>query len=55
MGRKGELEKIIMYYVKWVFRLEFCTPSYIIRNELSMKKLRIGWGIRQRSMKKNYC
>lgn len=29
---REELEKGIMDYVRWVFRLDFCTPIYIIRN-----------------------
>jgi len=37
---KEELEKI-MDYIKWMFGLEFCTPTYIIARELTLNKLRI--------------
>ncbi|KMQ88766.1 hypothetical protein RF55_11689 [Lasius niger] len=40
-----ELEKI-MDYVRWIFRLDFCTPRYMMSRELGVKKLRIEWGIR---------
>lgn len=30
LGEKGELEKIMLDYVKWIFNLDFCTPRYII-------------------------
>lgn len=29
-----------------MFRLDFCTPRYVMEKELRMDKLRIGWGIR---------
>lgn len=29
-------------YIRWVFKIEFCTPRYIIRRELGMDKLKIG-------------
>lgn len=32
--------------MRWLFRLEFCTPRYIMTKELRMDKLGIGWGIR---------
>lgn len=28
-------------YVRWVFRLDFCTPRYIITRELGLDRLRI--------------
>ena len=31
---KGDLEKVMLDYVRWVFRLDFCTPRYIILREL---------------------
>jgi len=31
--------------VRWLFRIDFCTPRYIIYRELGMEKLRIGWEI----------
>ncbi|XP_039315398.1 uncharacterized protein LOC120359971 [Solenopsis invicta] len=43
-----KLEKIMMDYVRWMFRLDLCTPRYIISRELLMDKLRVGWGIRAR-------
>ncbi|KYM93610.1 hypothetical protein ALC62_15968 [Cyphomyrmex costatus] len=45
---KEILEKVMMDYVRWIFRLYFCTPRYIIMRELAMDKLKIGWGIRAR-------
>lgn len=27
---KEDLEKVTMDYLRWIFRLEFCTPRYII-------------------------
>lgn len=43
---KRELEKVMMDYTRWIFRLDFCTPRYIIQRELRMDKLKVGWGIR---------
>lgn len=43
---KNGLEKIMMDYVRWIFRLDFCTPRYVIYRELKSEKLKIGWGIR---------
>lgn len=46
------MDYIRIDYIRWVFRVDFCTPSYIIRSELGMKreewKLKIGWSIRAR-------
>ncbi|KYM98815.1 hypothetical protein ALC62_10462 [Cyphomyrmex costatus] len=42
---KEVLEKVMLDYVRWIFRLDFCTPRYIIMRELAMDKLKIGWGI----------
>lgn len=33
-------------YVRQIFRLDFCTPRYVMEKELRMDKLKIGWGIR---------
>jgi len=33
---KGELEKIMLDYVRWIFKLDFCTLRYAIR-ELKLK------------------
>jgi len=38
----GNLEKIMLDYVRWIFNIEFCTPRYAIIRELVMDKLRIG-------------
>lgn len=45
---KETLEKVMMDYVRWIFRLDFCTPRYIITRELRMDRLRVGWGLRAR-------
>ncbi|KYQ58106.1 hypothetical protein ALC60_02913 [Trachymyrmex zeteki] len=45
---KVELEKVMLDYVRWIFRLDFCPPRYIIMRELTMEKMRVGWGIRAR-------
>jgi len=45
---RKELEKIMLDYVRWIFKLDFCTPRYIITRELGIEKLRIGWGLRER-------
>lgn len=45
---KKELEKIMIDYIRWIFNLNFCTPRYIVRRELSIEKLKIRWGIRTR-------
>jgi len=41
---REELEKIMMWkdYVRWMFRLDFCTPKYVITREIGIDKLRIG-------------
>lgn len=38
---RKELEKIMLDYVRWVFKLDFLTPSYVIRRELGLEKLKI--------------
>lgn len=43
---KPELEKVMMDYMRWIFKLDFCTPRYIISRELRMNRLKLGWGIR---------
>jgi len=32
-------------YARWIFRLNFCTPRYLILRELRLEKLKIRWGI----------
>ncbi|KAL6438735.1 hypothetical protein ACFW04_004611 [Cataglyphis niger] len=46
MGGKKELEKIMLDYVRWIFRLDFYTPRYLITRELRINKLKIKWGFR---------
>lgn len=43
---KSELEKVWLDYIRWIFRIEFCTPRYMILRELGLKKLKIDWGLR---------
>jgi len=43
---RAELERIMIDYIRWIFRLDFCTPRYIMNRELSLEKLKIGWGMR---------
>lgn len=38
---KSELEKVWLDYIRWIFRIEFCTPRYMILRELGLKKLKI--------------
>ena len=30
LGKKSELKKIMLDYVRWIFKLDFCIPRYII-------------------------
>lgn len=48
---REELEKIWMDYGRWIFRLDFCMPGYMITRELNISRLRVGWGIRARRYK----
>jgi len=43
---KKELKNVMLDYVRWIFRLDFCTPRYIMMKELGLEKLKIRWGIR---------
>lgn len=45
---KKELEKIMLDYVRWLFKLDFCTPRYIVTRKLGIDKLKIRWGLRVR-------
>lgn len=45
---KGELEKVMLDYIRWVFKLDFCTPRYLITREFGVEKQKIRWGIRAR-------
>jgi len=35
-----------MDYVRWIFKLDFCTSRYLIIRELGLEKLKVRWGIR---------
>lgn len=41
-----ELEKIQVDYLRWILRLDFCTPRYLIYKETDSRKLKIGWSKR---------
>ncbi|KYM77119.1 hypothetical protein ALC53_12414 [Atta colombica] len=45
---KGELEIIMLDYVRWIFNLDFCTPRYVIMRKLIIDKLKVGWSLRAR-------
>lgn len=45
---RKELKKIMMDYMRWIFKLDFCTPRYLITRETGLGKLKIGWGLRAR-------
>ena len=45
---RKELEKILLDYMRWMFKLDFCTPRYLVTRELGLGKLRVEWGIRAR-------
>lgn len=45
---KKILERIMLDYVRWCFRLEFCTLRYLITRKLGLERLKIRWGIRTR-------
>lgn len=49
---RKELEKIMLDYLRWIYKLEFCTPRYLITSKLGLKKLKVQWGIRARKEKK---
>lgn len=38
---KKELEKVMLDNVRWIFRLDFCIPRYIMMKELGLEKLKI--------------
>lgn len=45
---KKDLERVLMDYVRWVFKIDFCTSRYVITRELGLEKLMIRWGARAR-------
>lgn len=40
------LERVMFDYIRWIFKIDFCTPRYITRRELGLEKLKISWEIR---------
>lgn len=51
-SEKKELEKVMLDYIGWVYRLDFCTPRYVILKELKLEKLKIDWELRAMRYKK---
>lgn len=45
---KQELEKIMFDYIRWVFKLDFCTLRYLMTRELGIEKLKIRLSTRTR-------
>jgi len=43
---KKDLKKVMLDYIRWIYKIDFCTPRYVITRELCIDKLKIGWGIR---------
>jgi len=41
-AEKDELEKIMLDYVRWIFKLDFCIPRYVIMKELIIDKFKVG-------------
>lgn len=35
-------------YVRWLFKLDFCTQKYIVTRKLGIDKLKIRWDLRTR-------
>jgi len=52
VDRKGRIKKFMMDYVRWMFKLDYCTPRYVITREIGMDKLKIGWGTRAKRFEK---
>lgn len=44
---RKNLEKVILVYVRWVFKLNFCIPKYLI-TRVRIRKVKGGMGIRAR-------
>lgn len=49
---KGDLEKIMLDYVRWIFRIDLCTPRYIILKKLGLEAMRIRCGLWAREFEK---
>lgn len=43
---RKELEKVQVDYFRWVMKLEFCTPRYIIYREACVNKMKKEWARR---------
>jgi len=41
-AEKDELEKIMLDYVRWIFKLDFCIPRYVIMKKLIIDKFKVG-------------
>lgn len=52
MGREKRIEKVMIDYIRWVFKLKFNTPRYLIMRELGLCKLRVDWGLGRGSMRR---
>jgi len=52
LGRKRRNRKIMLNYIRWIFKLDFCIPRYVIMRELVMDKLKVGWSLRTRKYEK---
>jgi len=52
LGRKRRNRKIMLNYIRWIFKLDFCIPRYVIMRELVMDKLKVGWSLRARKYEK---
>lgn len=48
MEERKELEKVKIDYFRWVLRIDFCTPRYLVRRELGLEKLKVRGGLRTR-------
>lgn len=40
--KEKKLEKVMLDYVRWIFKLDFCAPRYLILKELDLDKLKLG-------------
>lgn len=47
-GREKRIGKVMLDYVRWLFKLDFCTQKYIVTRKLGIDKLKIRWDLRVR-------
>ena len=45
-AEKKELEKIQLDYYRWILRLDFCTPRYLIEKETDIERMCLDWAMR---------